>query len=136
MLIDAERDGIRKITDTLAEEVAISTRSTSSATPRDGAVQLGSSELDFETLVKRAAAIKKLGRTRSPRTATSCSTAAIWRPPSEGQSLMEALSRLTGADVAACEDPTGAAAKGGDWELEFKTGAIEAPVARQPARAA
>jgi len=46
----------------------------------------------------------------------------------QGQSLMQAVARLTGADVAASEDPTGAAAKGGDWDLEFNTGAIEAPV--------
>ena len=46
----------------------------------------------------------------------------------EGRSLIEALSRLTGADVAASEDRTGAAAKGGDWELEFRTGSIEAQI--------
>ena len=43
------------------------------------------------------------------------------------------MSRLTGADVAASEDLTGAAAKGGDWDLEFRTGAIEASVAGGPA---
>ena len=37
--------------------------------------------------------------------------------------------RLTGADVAASEDLTGAAAKGGDWHLEFTMGQIEAQVA-------
>ena len=38
------------------------------------------------------------------------------------------MSRLTGADVAASEDLTGSAARGGDWELEFRTGAIDAQV--------
>ena len=36
---------------------------------------------------------------------------------------------MTGADVAASKDPTGAASKGGNWKLEFTTGAIETPVA-------
>ncbi len=33
---------------------------------------------------------------------------------------MQAVARLTGADVTASEDPTGAAAKGGDWDLEYR----------------
>ena len=43
------------------------------------------------------------------------------------------MSRLTGADVAASEDLTGAAAKGGDWELEFQEGAIESRIAASDA---
>ena len=34
----------------------------------------------------------------------------------------------TGADVAASEDKTGAASQGGDWQLEFRSGTIDAPV--------
>ena len=47
----------------------------------------------------------------------------------EGQAGAEAsemLARLTGADVGASEDPTGAAGLGGDWDLEVSTGLIEA----------
>ncbi len=45
-----------------------------------------------------------------------------------GQLAVELLANLTGADVAASDDLTGASAKGGDWELERQTGAIEAGV--------
>ena len=38
------------------------------------------------------------------------------------------MSELTGADVAASNDLTGNAAKGGDWDLEIATGKIEAAV--------
>jgi len=90
-------------------------------------VQLGSSQLDFETLLQRAAAVKKWGSALTEDGDIlfyGCDLAAT----EKGKSLLEAMSRLTGADVAASEDLTGAAAQGGDWDLEFKTGGIEAPV--------
>jgi hypothetical protein len=36
---------------------------------------------------------------------------------------------LTGADVTASDDLTGAARQGGDWNLEYSTGSIEAGLA-------
>ncbi|RYF10421.1 MAG: DUF4347 domain-containing protein, partial [Oxalobacteraceae bacterium] len=44
----------------------------------------------------------------------------------EGALFLSGLAELTGADVAASEDGTGTAARGGDWELEISTGAIDA----------
>lgn len=46
-----------------------------------------------------------------------------------GQSFVKQLSELTGADVAASDDLTGNAKLGGDWDLEYQTGKIEAPQA-------
>jgi hypothetical protein len=43
-----------------------------------------------------------------------------------GQSFVNQLGSLTGADVAASIDITGHAAKGGDWLLEYATGTIAA----------
>ena len=43
----------------------------------------------------------------------------------EGQRLVQNLADWTGADVAASDDDTGAAARGGDWQLETHAGAIE-----------
>lgn len=45
---------------------------------------------------------------------------------SEGEAFITELAHLTGADIAASTDATGAADKGGDWHLELSTGAIEA----------
>lgn len=45
---------------------------------------------------------------------------------SEGEAFITELAHLTGADIAASTDATGAADKGGDWDLELSTGAIEA----------
>jgi predicted outer membrane repeat protein len=43
-----------------------------------------------------------------------------------GKAFVNQLSQLTGADIAASDDLTGNAALGGDWDLEYQTGAIEA----------
>ncbi|HLF97304.1 MAG TPA: DUF4347 domain-containing protein [Methylococcaceae bacterium] len=44
----------------------------------------------------------------------------------EGIAFLNDLSRLTGADIAASTDLTGAGSLGGDWVLEASTGVIEA----------
>ena len=46
-----------------------------------------------------------------------------------GRALIEQLGGLTGADVAASTNLTGSRALGGDWNLEYSTGAIEARLA-------
>jgi hypothetical protein len=126
VLIDAERDGIRRITDTLAQKSDLDAIHIISHAA-DGAVQLGSTQLDFESLLKRAGAIKKWGDALTENgdiLIYGCDLAAS----QEGKSLVDALSRLTGADVAASEDLTGAASKGGDG-TEFRAGTVEAQVA-------
>jgi uncharacterized repeat protein (TIGR01451 family) len=45
-----------------------------------------------------------------------------------GKQLIEQIAELTGADVAASEDTTGHVDLGGNWELEYAVGAIEATV--------
>ncbi|MEZ6134168.1 MAG: SdrD B-like domain-containing protein [Pirellulaceae bacterium] len=47
----------------------------------------------------------------------------------EGRDLVSSLAALTGADVAASSDTTGAAHRGGDWQLEVSVGEIETTVA-------
>ena len=46
-----------------------------------------------------------------------------------GAAFVTRLAALTGADVAASDDATGAAALGGDWSLEVGTGPIESSIA-------
>jgi Domain of unknown function (DUF4347) len=43
-----------------------------------------------------------------------------------GKAFIQQLASLTQADIAASDDLTGSSALGGDWDLEFKTGSIEA----------
>ena len=53
---------------------------------------------------------------------------AMWRP-TRGRALVDALGRLTRDDVAASTDLTGAASRGGNWNLEYQTGHIESSLA-------
>ena len=46
----------------------------------------------------------------------------------DGRALAQAISELTGADVAASSDATGHALRGGDWELEAHVGDVEASI--------
>ena len=43
----------------------------------------------------------------------------------EGQNLIQTISSVSGADVAASVDLTGDATAGGDWQLEFVTGRVQ-----------
>ncbi|MET0911082.1 MAG: DUF4347 domain-containing protein, partial [Ilumatobacteraceae bacterium] len=127
VLIDAERDGIRKIADALAQKANLDAIHIVSHAV-DGAVQLGAAQLDFATLAERSAAIRTWGNALTDDgdlLIYGCDLAAT----QSGQSLVDEIARVAGADVAASEDPTGAASKGGNWKLEFTTGAIEAKVA-------
>jgi len=47
----------------------------------------------------------------------------------DGRTLAARLGDLTGADVAASDDPTGHALLGGDWDLEYRAGTVETAVA-------
>ena len=48
----------------------------------------------------------------------------------EGEQFIESISAITGADVAASDDLTGAAELGGDWDLELKVGTVETQALR------
>ncbi|MBF0188679.1 MAG: DUF4347 domain-containing protein [Magnetococcales bacterium] len=46
----------------------------------------------------------------------------------EGEQFINLLSTITGADVAASDDATGAESLGGDWDLEVVAGEVETPL--------
>lgn len=92
-----------------------------------GQLWLGSRFLDNTTLQQPEvqAMLAALGRgltADGDLLVYACNTAQ----GSEGAQFVSTLAALTGADVAASDDRTGA---GGDWELEISTGHIAGPVA-------
>ena len=126
VLLDTERDGVAQIGDFLGRHQnvdAVHIISHGSA----GSVQLGAGLLDFDSLLKNASGIKQWGNALSDQADIliyGCDLA----DSEAGQSLIGALGRLTGADVAASDDATGAARLGGDYELEYTVGAIDTRV--------
>ncbi|MCP3856775.1 MAG: DUF4347 domain-containing protein, partial [Actinomycetia bacterium] len=91
----------------------------------EGAVNLGDSWLNSTTLEENNDSISAWGDALDENgdiLIYGCNLAET----EDGQSLVNNLSELTLADVAASDDLTGHASLGGDWELEYAQGQIEA----------
>jgi VCBS repeat-containing protein len=123
ILLDPSRDGVAQISAVLA------TRSDLAAVHLvthggDGRLQLGDATLDAAALEGNRDAIAAWSRafaSDGDLLLYGCNVAAT----AQGEAFIDALARLTGADVAASEDATGAARLGGDWDLERTTGVID-----------
>ncbi len=127
LTIAAGEDGIARIGAALAERSDVSAVHLLSH-GSDGVVQLGSTRLDAASLLARAGELAGWGRALTNDADLliyGCDVAA--RP--DGRALIGNLAALTGADVAASDDLTGAARLGGDWVLEQQTGRIDTALA-------
>ena len=121
--LTAEQDGIQQISDFLdglegpVDSLQILTHGTR------GNVQLGSAELNLSNLQQYEDLLvgwKQHLTNDADVLFYGCDVAGN----AEGELLVRALAELTGADVAASSDATGAEAMGGDWNLEFVAGEI------------
>lgn len=124
LYLDAGSDGIGQITEALRERPGVSAVHILSH-GASGSIQLGSTTLDAESLASREAELRAWGEALGADADLliyGCEVGA----GDAGAWLLGELGRLTGADVAGSTDLTGSASLGGDWELEFATGAIEA----------
>lgn len=91
-----------------------------------GTVSLGSLQLDSDMLPAYAYQLATIRSALNPGADVllyGCNIGA----GTTGAKFVDALSKATGADVAASFDLTGAAALGGNWKLEVSTGHITAP---------
>ncbi|MGB6045519.1 MAG: DUF4347 domain-containing protein, partial [Pirellulales bacterium] len=127
VLLDGSRDGIDQISEALAgyEQVDAVHIVSHGA---DGRVKLGNTWLDANNLSGYAGQIalwQDALTSDADLLFYGCDLAAS----EDGQTLVESLSTLTGADVAASTDDTGHAIFGADWELEYTAGQIETSVA-------
>ena len=102
---------------------------------KPGCLQLGNVELSLQNLRDRADkfvnTVKKWGGGLTPNADIllyGCNVAK----GNIGKEFVKNLSQLTGANVAASENLTGCAAKGGDWELTVTAGTIKAGIAFLP----
>jgi hypothetical protein len=90
----------------------------------DGALQLGAFTLSADTLAGHADDLARIGQALSETgdmLLYGCNVGA----GEAGVKFIGKVAQLTGADVAASTDATGAAALGGDWVLEQAAGEIE-----------
>ncbi|MGB7306885.1 MAG: DUF4347 domain-containing protein, partial [Burkholderiaceae bacterium] len=92
------------------------------------AIQLGNTTLDQTSAQSRSGELARWadGLTHDADLLFyGCNLAAS----ADGLQLIQTLADLTGADVAASDDLTGASDLGGDWELEVSTGVIDTALA-------
>jgi glucose/arabinose dehydrogenase len=124
VVLDSSKDGVAQITQVLSqyknlEAVTIISHGS------NGEISLGNRLLNQGSLESYADELRQWQRSLSSDADIllgSCNVAA----GEVGQELLQKLSDLTGADIAASTDLTGNAAQGGDWVLEYSTGSIEA----------
>lgn len=94
----------------------------------NGVVHLGNSQLTTENIIAYEDSVgswKAALADDADLLFYGCNLAA----GESGQDLADSLAVLTGADVAASDDLTGHSTLGGDWDLEYRTGLIEAEIA-------
>ena len=130
VVLESDRDGIEQVSEILAERsdlAAVHLISHGS----DGQINLGNTWLNNGTLQQHSAAVAEWGQALTKTgdmLLYGCNIAA----DGDGQRLLDTIADLTGADVAASDDLTGAARLGGDWELEYTRGDVHGTAAFSP----
>ena len=123
VLLDAERDGVMQIATALQGRTDIDAIDIiSHGAP--GSLKLGSGVLNSDNLADYATQLTKIEQHLADDgdiLLYGCEVAQ----GEAGQSFIKQLARLTGANVAASTNLTGAADLGGDWVLEAQTGLIK-----------
>lgn len=123
VLLDADEDGIAQISHALDRYGGLDAVHIVSH-GEEGALQLGDTVLELTTLQERSEEVRGWGAALSETADVliyGCDLAAS----DAGRAVVDTFSELTGADVAASDDLTGAAILGGDWDLEYRSGDIE-----------
>ncbi|GAB3404778.1 Ig-like domain-containing protein [Massilia agilis] len=126
VVLDSTRDGVRQIAQALHGRSGIDALHIVSHGAQ-GAVDLGSVTLTADNLDAYQAELQSIGASLAPGADIllyGCDVGA-----GNGRVFVDQLAAATGADVAASDDATGAAALGGDWSLEVQTGTVESSMA-------
>ena len=126
VVLDSQRNGIQQITESLSQYDSLSAIHLISH-GSEGSLQVGSSDIDQFTLESNTNAISSWQNSLTENADIllyGCDLAG----DEAGENFVNTLADLTGADVAASVDLTGAAEKGGDWDLEYQRGDVEAAI--------
>ncbi|MEG4360770.1 esterase-like activity of phytase family protein, partial [Microcoleus sp. C2C6] len=129
--LDRVRDGVEQITEALASRSNIkSIHIISHGSP--ASLQLGAIDLNLTNLKTYANQLQRWSRSLADSGEIllyGCDVAA----GDKGANFVQQLSQLTKAKIAASRSPIGSSAKGGDWELDYTTGAVSSGLAIDPA---
>ena len=126
VLLDSSSDGIEQITEQLSNYSQLDSIQVISH-GEEGNLQLGNTFLNQSSLADYADELEQWGNSLNSDGDLlfyGCNLAA----GADGLALVEEISLLTNADVAASNDLTGNFSLGGDWTLEVATGQIETQI--------
>ncbi len=121
--LESNRDGVEQISEVLADFQRVDAVHIISH-GSDAAVQLGNSWLSNDTLSIYENELTSWS-TSLAEDADLLFYGCELADGGDGNSLIDQVAKLTGADVAASDDLTGAATLGGDWVLEYTVGEVE-----------
>ncbi|MGB0563200.1 MAG: DUF4347 domain-containing protein [Spirulinaceae cyanobacterium] len=127
VVVTPEENGIATITDTLQGVTGVDALHIVSEGNK-GNFWLGNAFVSSATVEQYSAELQSWGNALT-HAADILLYACFTALGSEGSALIQTISDLTGADVAASTTLTGAAVLGGDWLLEANTGTIESGLA-------
>ena len=126
VLLNADQDGLLQMQTALANYSGLNAIHVISHGAR-GTLYLGSTVLDSENLSVNESQLQAIGKSlmeTGDLLLYGCNVAQ----GEDGIAFINAFSAVTGADVAASSNPTGASALGGNWVLEQITGTIDAAI--------
>ena len=124
-ILDASTDGVQQISKVLSEAKGSYDAIHVISHGNQGEVYLGSTTLDEQALSAYADEIAGWSEALADDADVlfyGCNLAGN----EAGESFIESVAALTGADVAASDDLTGNQELGGDWDLEFQIGQVDA----------
>ena len=123
-ILDDDSDGVEQITQIFANSDQSYSAVHIISHGDEGEVNLGNSSLTSENIGSYASQLASWSSALSEDADLlfyGCDLAS----DTEGQQFIETISAITGADVAASDDLTGAAELGADWDLEVEVGQID-----------
>ncbi|MQG95527.1 DUF4347 domain-containing protein [Pseudomonas sp. MN1F] len=123
VVLDPTKDGLQQMADYLQGRQGIDAVHLLSH-GADGTVQVGNTWLASSNLAEHRAALESIGAALKADGDLMIYGCRVG-DSSTGQAFIDQLAAITGADVAASADDTGAALLGGNWTLERNSGAIE-----------
>ncbi len=128
IILDRDRDGIEQITSALSSRNNISAVHIV-AHGKPGLLTLGNTKLDVAGLDDKSALLKRWFAETDGNKPDIMLYACDLAKGEDGIAFVEQLATLTGTDIAASTDKTGA---GGDWDLEHHIGQIDTALAFRP----
>ncbi|MEX3955984.1 DUF4347 domain-containing protein [Trinickia sp. EG282A] len=126
VVLDSMKDGLAQIDQYLQQHPGVSAIHLVSH-GSDGNVQIGSTWLNEGDLSAYSAQLAQIGAAMKPGgdfLIYGCDVAEN----ADGKALVQQIASITGLNVAASTDATGAASLGGDWALEYDVGTVRTPV--------